>query len=27
MAFLEPGAFELSRCRGGRCGIGGPPAF
>jgi len=24
---VNAGAFELSRCRGGRCGIGGPPAF
>jgi len=22
MAFLDPGAFELTRCREGRCGMG-----
>jgi hypothetical protein len=25
--FVDTSPFELSRCRGGRCGIGGPPAF
>lgn len=27
LAFLDPGAFELSRCRGGHGCIDGPPAF